>query len=249
MATWIKENREVFERDVLQDFCRTSARLEEQFRRLAETGTLSFPVLRDLVGVPMKKGLLWRLKDKAHHLFRDTGQDTAAGGLLDWTLGYIFHESLKLMEDAHQIRYYAPRIRAFAGRDISPALAGLLNDLDAVSGQTVESMLREAGRLQNLFRQSRRLFCLYFAGRASSRPLARFLYDNSDIVRRTFQEDYGELLDAVYGDAPERLFVEAAYSLLESGRKDEAVRAAAAARALNPQISFAGEAEALFNDK
>ena len=234
MRTWVHHNHAAFERDVLRDFCRAAARLSEQFARFAATGTVSFPELRGMVGEPLNKGLLWRLKDKAHHIFLNAGTTKPVGLLLDWTLGYIFHESLKLMEDAHQRQYYAPRLEGLADLAHDPELAGRMRDLLDIQGQTVESMRREVVRLESLLSQSRKLFCLYFAGRADHRPLARFLHDYNELARAVFADDYEHLIQGVYKDAPERMHIEAAHSLLESARIEAAGRAVNAALADNP---------------
>ena len=234
MRTWVHHNRAAFERDVLRAFCQAAARLSEQFARFAATRTVSFPVLRDMVGEPLNKGLLWRLKDKAHHIFLNAGATKPVGLLLDWTLGYIFHESLKLMEDAHQRQYYAPQLESLTDLVHDPELAERMRDLLDIQSQTVESMRREVVRLESLLSQSRKLFCLYFAGRADHRPLARFLHDHNDLARAVFADDHEQLMRAVYKDEPERLHIEAAHSLLESARVEAAARAVDAALAVNP---------------
>lgn len=234
MSRWVRANREAFERDVLLDFCIASRQFEEQFKRLEETGTISYPVLRALVGEPMNKGILWRLKDKAHHLMRVDEEYTPIGLLLDWSLGYIFHESVKLMEDAHQQQYYVPKLAVFSGQELPPFMSRLLASLVDIRRQTVESMHREAGRLRNLFTQSRRLFCLFFEDQGCHRPLARLLYDRGDLVREVFNEDYGFFICSVYRDEPERMQIEAAKSLLESGRALAARSALSDAFAINP---------------
>jgi hypothetical protein len=240
VSGWITTNRRAFERDVLQDFCLGAEQLAEQFVRLEAEGRLSFAVLKALVGEPMNKGPLWRLKDKAHHLFRgEEAGHNPAGLLLDWTLGYIFHETFKLMEDAHQRQYYGPMLGDFQGKAMPEAAAGLLADLTDIQAQTGESMRREANRLSRLFGLTRRFFCLYFQGRADHRPLARLLHDRQALVRSVFQEDYEEFITAVYGDEPERLHIEAGHSLWESARPEEARAAVAQALAVNPHSAAA----------
>lgn len=235
MQAWVERNREAFERDVLRDFCLAADSLGEQFVRFAKGGAVSYSVLRGLVGEPWDKGLLWRLKDKSHHIFLKREGAGLTAQLLDWTLGYIFHESLKLMEDAHQRQYYAPRLSGIADNGYCPVPSGLLEGLRVIQGETRESMRREAARLQALLLYSRTLFCLYFEGRAGHRPLARFLNDNCGLVARVFLEDHPRLIKAVYGDEPERLHIEAARSLMESDRKSAAAKAVADALALNPE--------------
>ena len=175
---WIEINNDIFERDVLRDFCLASQSLRRQFSRFAESGSVSFSIIQALVGEPLNKGLLWRLKDMAHHVFLSTQARCPAAPLLDWTLGYVFHESLKLMEDAHQRQYYSPRVECTSCKESSPFLAQVEEDLAAIQGQTCESIRREVSRLEKLLEISRKLFCLYFSGCVEHRPLARFLYDN-----------------------------------------------------------------------
>jgi len=234
MEKWVLKNKEAFERDVFQDFCLASDQLFAQFRRAGESMAFSFPVLRALVGEPRNKGMLWRLKDKAHHVFmREAGTDSVSL-LLDWTLGYIFHEALKVMEDAHQRQYYAPRLTEMGSANLAPEIAGMVNSLLFIQEGTSESMQRGAARLAALLFYSRRLFTLYFAGRPDHRPLARFLNDNEALVRRTFQDEYEHFIASVYADEPERMHLEAAASLLTSAREESAREAVHRALVINP---------------
>lgn len=234
MKDWVLTNKYAFERDVLQDFCLASVQLEEQCERFADTQTVSYSVLRDLIGEPLNKGLLWRLKDKAHHVFDDPDSTCPVSLLLDWTLGYIFHESLKLMEDAHQRQYYAPRLQELGYNARKPEIAGMLTEFHLIREETCESMRRETQRLSTLLRHTRSLFRLYFTGCAMHRPLARFLYDNDPLVRQAFGEEYHRLLPAVYGNLPEQMYLQAAESLLEGARAQAAGQAVAAALLVNP---------------
>lgn len=244
MQSWVQLNREAFERDVFRDFCLASDSLAQQFERFADTGAVSFSVLRAMVGEPWDKGLLWRLKDKAHHVFLNREGAGLIAQLLDWTLGYIFHETLKLMEDAHQWQYYTPRLSGLVDNGFCPVPSGLLETLRVIQRETRESMSRESARLQTLLIHARKLFCLYFTDAGAHRPLARFLHDNNELVRRVFGTDYEEFIRSVYADEPERLHLEAARSLLESARPDAAGAALRAALALNPDCRAARDLEA-----
>jgi len=106
---WIRSKQIEFVRDILRDFCLSQQVLENQFRRFDAEARISFEVLREVLGVEMNKGLLWRLKDTSHHLFRTDQEGDVSGQLLDWCLGYIFHETMKLKEDAYQRESYGSR--------------------------------------------------------------------------------------------------------------------------------------------
>ncbi|MDR2077304.1 MAG: hypothetical protein LBP61_10325 [Desulfovibrio sp.] len=234
MRDWVEGKREFLERDLVRDFFLFVRDLEEQFRRFEESETVSFPALHHLVGDSLSKGLLWRVKDNAHLLFRASPAVAPAGRLLDWTLGYIFHESLKLMEDARLRQSYIPRLADFQGEAIPEALADLLAGFSSIRIQTRESVQREVTRLKRLISLTLSLLPHYFAERRDHRPLARFLYDYNELARAVLKEEYASLLAAVYGDCPEAMYREAAESLLQSARRDEALAALSGALACNP---------------
>ena len=100
--------------------------LEEQFETFDREGSVSFEVLDDLIGTKMNKGLLWRLKDTAHLLFRNEEGDPLSGRFLDWGMGYIFHEAFKLREDAYQNLNYAPLFLTCAAK--TPPCLNQLSD-------------------------------------------------------------------------------------------------------------------------
>ena len=60
-------------RDLVRDYCTVYLALLEQSNRLSRDKSLSYNVLHALMGEAMRKGVFWRLKDTAHHLFRRTG--------------------------------------------------------------------------------------------------------------------------------------------------------------------------------
>lgn len=134
-GNWVVANRAVFVRDLVRDYCHVSAAINEQRQRFVTSGTVSYAVVRDLLGEAMRKGVFWRLKDTAHYLFRAAHphapltddsislwqfysgkapdgmvQQNAVEAALDWIIGYAFHECVKLKEDAFQHQHYANRL-------------------------------------------------------------------------------------------------------------------------------------------
>jgi hypothetical protein len=99
---WFNANGSRLMAEILRDFCVVSITLEEQFNRYDNAGNVSYAVLRKMLGDQMDRGILWRLKDTAHHLLRDVHGSPVAARLLDWAIGYIFHKTFKLMENTHQ---------------------------------------------------------------------------------------------------------------------------------------------------
>jgi|UPI0000394192 hypothetical protein len=236
---WIRSNMQEFARDVMRDFCLSCRILEKQFTQFDTTGSVSFTVFNELQGTMMNKGLLWRLKDTAHHLFGNDDGARDIAPMIDWTLGYIFHECVKLKEDAYQHERYGLRYRTLSrslqGKDVEP-LAGRMEE---VLPQTQESMTREVQRIRFLLEQTKLMLCNYYESHAGNRLLARLLHDRDQLVRSVFGGHYDALLRGIYEDKPERLYIQAGESLVEGGRYAEAAHAAAMAVNLAPRCEKA----------
>jgi hypothetical protein len=222
---WIRSKQIEFVRDILRDFCLSQQVLENQFRRFDAEARISFEVLREVLGVEMNKGLLWRLKDTSHHLFRTDQEGDVSGQLLDWCLGYIFHETMKLKEDAYQRESYGSRFAALKADGLAPEQRQAMSHLSTVVDETRESMRREVARIRKIIVSSRRLFIRYLPNHRGNTLLARFLYDRNSLVRMVFVDDYPDLIQGMYGSHPEKMYQLAAQSLLLGGWEQEAQQA------------------------
>lgn len=266
---WLAENKGVFARDLLRDYCHVSATLEEQHTRFEGTGTISHAVLRDLLGEAMRKGVFWRLKDTAHHLFRtpssgsleakslaglqdaggvaDVGepnlcvadvalwqfssgktpdgmvQQGAVEAMLDWIIGFAFHECVKLKEDAFQRQHYANRLIQMRGH--VGACEDMLTRLFPLTEQTSESMGREIRRIRQVLDLGRALLIRYLGRHGDNGHVARFLVAEETLARKVFGVQYAELLTEMYGAEAWglRLPLLAARAYLEGGRPLQAL--------------------------
>jgi hypothetical protein len=219
--------------NILFVYCAIHRTLDEQVARFEEAGSLSFPVLRDLTGEASDKGPLWWLKDHSHIFLRSAGSPVSAQ-LLDWGIGYAFHEVMKLVEATHQHRHYLPAFQGLAdilsvrGRaDITGVSARISRELD-------EDMARGVRRIRRLLGSLRMFFLRAYAGQRDNTHLARFLYDQEELVRSVFQADYDRLLAALYGEATEKLASGAARALLDGGYCERAEAALHKAAAMAP---------------
>lgn len=242
---WVPARREAFVRDFVRDYCQVFLILAEQARRFEHDGSMSHSGLRELMGEAMRKGVFWRLKDTAHHLFRaspDVGEtgtlpadwrfaasphpsgdarQRPVEALLDWCVGYAFHECAKLKEDAFQRQHYGNRLMQLGRSEgVSAAFYTPLADL---ADQTMESANRELQRILHVLRHGMALLPSFLEGQGDNRALARWLAREERQARDAFGEQYDSLLRALYGDTPQRLPLLAARELLEAGRSDEAL--------------------------
>lgn len=225
---WILSKRDSFVRDVLRDFCQIASTLENHFADYDANGTVSFHIFDDILGRQNSKGLLWRLKDSSHHLFRNENrtQHVVLGEYLDWALGYIFHECIKLKEDAYQQMNYKPRFKHLQQNlALTPEEQHLGNELYAVIDQTTESISREVRRIRFILFHCKRMFILYLPLHHENPLLARFLYAQNTLVRSVFKGYYEEMVAAIYADGIHRMYELAAASLDEGGWTEEAAKA------------------------
>ena len=244
---WLLANRAFFVRDLVRDYCTVFRLLSDQRRRFERDGAVSYSALREQMGEAMRKGVFWRLKDTAHHLFRNASRSAraapegqgvgprqcAAGphpdgltaqspveALIDWCVGYAFHECAKLREDAFQGQHYANCLTQL-GRH--PAVTDeLYGPLSALAAQTAESSARELGRILHVLSHGLFLLTRYLANEGDNSRLARWLACEEPLAREVFGRHYPALLTALYGDEPARLYALAARDLLESGRMEAA---------------------------
>ncbi len=216
--SWIQTKLPEFVRDVLRDFCQVSQSLYTQFEKYEQTQHVEFNFYKDLLGDEMNKGQLWRLKDTAHILFRNDPCAAPTGLYLDWCIGYIFHECMKLREDAYQKENYRPWFEQRHNRsDISPEEQLISQELFTVLDQTKESIDREISRIKFILFHCRRLFILYLPQHQNNQLLARFLFAREALVRQVFKSSFSELIDSIYNKNPTKLYELAAQSLERGG--------------------------------
>jgi hypothetical protein len=233
--SWIQSKKPEFIRDVLRDFCMVHRELDRHFHSYDQTGVVEFEFMRSLLGEEMNKGQLWRLKDTAHLLFRSSTSEALVGQYLDWSIGYIFHECIKLKEDAYQRQIYGPWFEQIKGEhSLTPEEKLLGQELFQVILQTRESILREITRIRFILYHCRRMLIVYLADYGENHLLARFIYDQNDLVQSVFRGDYGELIRSLYADNPEDLYIYASRSLRQGGWMQDAAAAIEQASSIAP---------------
>ncbi len=252
IGRWQADNNAIFVRDLLRDFCTVHTVLTEQNTRFSQSGTISYAVLRELLGEALRKGVFWRLKDTAHHLFRKKNQgrrdfecDTSKStppqsqqdsscqhaqhfhssesmleSILDWCIGYAFHECTKLKEDAFQRQHYSNRLLQIQQR--AQEHTELIEELMPFTSQTRESIDREMARILGVLDYARKALVLYLRNHGNNGPVARFLAEHEELLQKIFQEHWKELLFSLYGNNISSMYLLAATACFEGGHRTEA---------------------------
>ena len=97
---------------------------------LYKAGNLTFLVIEDFVD-DRGKSCLYRLKQMCHELFRNANEAAYKEKFYDITVGYIFHEAMKLRECIYQLEYYQPQYTMLVGSaELTPAEKKVIHEFD-----------------------------------------------------------------------------------------------------------------------
>ncbi|MFW6325988.1 MAG: hypothetical protein ACOC0T_04480 [Desulfovermiculus sp.] len=216
--SWLKNKEHEFLTEIFRNFCLVHQRLLQECISQQNEQCVRFDCLDELIGQETNQGRLWRLKDTAHLLFRSYPDTPLIGRSLDWSLGYLFHECMKLKEDAYQLTKYVPWFESIAPEKNLPSNEHSLGqDLKVIASQTAESIDREVRRIQAVLSLCRKLFIAYLPSHRDNTLLARFIYVNMSRVRSVFGSQTDILLNAVYGPKQDDLVRLAAQNLRQGG--------------------------------
>ena len=150
---WILDRREVFERDLIQEFFEAKLFFDSIVRTYRHNETVSFEQLDTWVGTDENKGPLWLLKDHSHRLYR---RNSHAGSLFenlfDWTVGSIFHETIKLKEEAYQIESYKPLLELKVNnKTYDETLGGIIREYFVLIERAKENVPPGVHNIEELF--------------------------------------------------------------------------------------------------
>jgi hypothetical protein len=180
-------------------------------------GQLSFGRMEEFVD-DRGKSCLYRLKQMSHELFRNTQEATYREKFYDITVGYIFHEAMKLRENVYQLEYYKPQYETLVASDELTALEKkVIHEFDALilkAEKRLKEGLKEVKTLlRDLVVQLKDLLKLY----RSNYLLPRFMLENERaLVRIYHKKGFSELLSDMYEQGKATLIYKAAQSYLDS---------------------------------
>jgi hypothetical protein len=168
------------------------------------------------------KSHLFRLKEMSHELFRNSDDASYKEKLYDITVGYIFHEAMKLRENMYQIEYYRPQ-RDIALHTLTDQEKKIVHEISLLVNKA-EIRLKEGFKeikvlLNELVGQLKDLIILY----KNNYLLPRFVFENEKSLRKIYgKKGFENLLNIMYSDGRRLLILKAAQSYLESEYYDTA---------------------------
>ncbi len=234
---WFEKRRDFHLRSLYHGFFQTYSSFVSLYLDYINGGKINFDELTRLVGTEAKKGRLWQLKDHCHRLFQESSQQN--GLLLDWVIGSIFHEAMKLKENIYMYQFYGPTGPVTSAD--GPADTSL--HCGASRKNFMEGITREAQRqvdnLTFLFNRANLLLRMLVSSQANNDLLLRLFLEDKEICQELWSESAEQIFAELFPYQPEMGYLVAAKSYFNGQWLDEALAAYQAALDLNPDLEEA----------
>lgn len=187
-STWMDTRRDIFIRDLFRDFFNAKTDFDAINAGYRKKATINFTAVENWIGSESTRGPLWLLKDLSHRLFRtDSTLNSLYEHLFDWTLGSIFHEAMKLKEDAYQIESYKPLLEIQVKNNRhTTELSRIIQEYYTLIEKARTNLAGELADINELFIKA--LFHLreMIPGYAHNLLLVQYLLDNRPVFNRFF---------------------------------------------------------------
>lgn len=224
--SWLSSRKEFFLRNMVQDFFEAAIYFDQLCDEHKLTGVVAYSLLDAWIGTESKKGPLWNLKDQCHRLLRNNAQNNNLyEHLFDWCIGSIFHETIKLKEDAYQLEAYRPLLERDVYRQ-DKTFAAIINEYLAVIENAFSSLADELSRVRQLFLKALGHLKAIFPSHRDNMLLVRFLLDNDKLLsHKVFGESYGAaLIAAMFPEGIHNAYLSVARHCITNGRQQDALR-------------------------
>jgi hypothetical protein len=241
---WFAEKRSLWIRGLLKEFHGSYHSFLVLYAEYLASGRISFGAIEQLVGSENRRGPLWRLKDNCHRLWREVDlPEEMNGRLLDWVMGSLFHEAMKLKENAYISRYYRPLSEKMSVRPGTDPLLTYGREFERLMKGATDEISIQMENLGLLFGRANYLLRLLMNEQKENGLLLRYLLENEQVVVQLWSESLGSLFHDMFAGAPEQGYRTAAKSYQADHWEEQALTAfaRAGARGSRPEDSRLAE--------
>ncbi|WYD81090.1 MAG: hypothetical protein V8K32_01610 [Candidatus Electrothrix gigas] len=170
-----------------------------------------------MIGEKNNKGPLWNLRELCHRVWsQGEHRENVEGSLVDWLIGSIFHEAIRLREDVNILNNYgnatfknrqmtANRLHRAGGSQAHhlPAsrLAKIMDRKNLVKRVAVDVM-QQMEQLAFLFGQANNMLRTMLPGLVENLLLIRFLVEQEDVVEDLWGEGLVDVFTDIYSGTP-----------------------------------------------
>lgn len=265
---WFEQRRDFFIRRVFDDFFSILRVFQDIYlvylscRKPADDGALDlfdkqnreqrhiiWNRLTLMVGTEVEKGPLWQLKDLCHRIWPEKEYvQTLEGSLIDWLIGSIFHEAMKLKENMYLLNSYGPAAWKISDREgdghgflpdtAAPRFVQMV-DIKGLIKRIAVDVTVQMDQLAFLFGQANCMLRIMIPELPHNTLLIRFLIEQEDVVGELWGEDIIGLFTDMFGGEPEQGFCLAGCSYFEGQWFPQALDMYTRALAVNGDCSEA----------
>jgi len=224
---WFENRRDLFIREMLDLFFNIVRSFQETYLiycnchkpfHKSETDLLSsknmdslakiWDLLTEYVGTETDKGPLWRLKDLCHQIWPENFEEReVSGSLIDWLVGSVFHEAMKLKENIYILNNYGPlgrKIQKTSGAEVYSRLQNVMSiqaiinfiDLKNVVVRISTDVIKQMEQIVFLLGKTQYLLRIMLPTLARNMLIVRLLAEREDIII----DQWGESLEEVFAD-------------------------------------------------
>jgi len=179
-----------------------------------------------MIGEETDKGPLWNLRELCRRVWPEgEHEENVEGSLVDWLMGSIFHEAIRLREDVHILNNYGNA--ALKSRQMTAAreagdrqqhlpasrFAKIMDRKNLIKRVAVDVM-QQMEQLAFLFGQTNNMLRTMLSGLADNFLLVRFLVEQEDIVEDLWGEGLADVFADMFFNTPARGFCAAGSSYM-----------------------------------
>ena len=232
---WLKEKRDLFLKNVVKDFLDSRSFFADLREHTAKYG-VRYDGFDFWVGTEQAKGKLWQLKDLCHMLWGDSdAAEDDQGFMLDWMVGAIFHEAMKLKENAYMLERYRKSYPLETKAPLKPNGNGNSSGMEFFE-ETAHETQRAIKRLELLLDHAENYLIAVLKNDRENALLVRYLLEAAVSPGEHWTQDTGpmKLLRALFPKGFDEAYCLAGESYLEGSWFMEARQAFEKALDLNP---------------
>lgn len=233
--SWLEGRRNFFVRQIISDFlalnelfhtlyqkycvvCLQSTAPEQQLLNQSSQPLRQeiFNQLSLVLGTENNKGQLWRLKDISHSVWPENDrQRDIHGSLVDWLIGSLFHEAMKLKENIYLISKYGssdflPDVQAreplLTGRSGYSSLSQLLDTQDIFFRISADTIF-QIERLVHLFERGVYLLRVMIPDLADNDLVIRLLTEKESLIEEIWGESLPDFFSDIFQEILRMVFV------------------------------------------
>jgi hypothetical protein len=238
---WVEGRKDLFFKDLVYTFLESKVFFDQLYQHYRVQKAVLFDHMECWIGGETKKGPLWALKDNCHLLFRQSGSKiTLSEYLFDWTVGSIFHEGIKLKEDAYQLEAYLPSTESIKSPDNKEAIEAVLAEYVTIIEKATKNLGAEIRSIHHLFARASERLRELLVNHAHNGLLVRCLLEERALVEQALgRNSLQKILAEIYPQHPEQAYIIAGKSCMRGGWFKEATAYFTKAMELKPGHSEA----------